>query len=88
MTTSHNALARTGLTRSALTLAKAHLSQHLSRRLLYYITPEESPKHIGAAENDGDRPFLRLLNIAAVSVAVPWRLEQMPALYVMTDRMK
>ena len=61
MTTSQKALARTTPRRSALTLAKAQVSQHLSRRLPYYITSDEAHQLIGAAENDRDRLFLRLL---------------------------
>jgi site-specific recombinase XerD len=41
--------------------AKGLLSQHLSRRLPYYLTPEEAHKLIGAAENERDCLFLRLL---------------------------
>ena len=61
MTTSQRALARTTPKRAALTIAKAQVSQLLSRRLPYYITPEEAHRLIGAAENDRDRLFLRLL---------------------------
>ena len=61
MTTSQKALARTTPRRSALTLAKAQISQHLSRRLPYYITSDEAHQLIGAGANDRDRLFLRLL---------------------------
>ena len=61
MTASQRALARTTPKRAALTLAKAQVSQHLSRRLPYYITPEEAHQLIDAAENDRDRLFLGLL---------------------------
>ena len=61
MTTSQRALVRTTPRRSALTLAKAQVSQHLSHRLPYYITPEEAHQLIDAADNGRDRLFLRLL---------------------------
>ena len=61
MTTSQRALARTTPKHAALTVAKAHVSQHLSRRLPYYITPQEAHQLIGAAEDDRDCLFLRLL---------------------------
>ncbi len=61
MTTSQKAIARTTPRRSALTLAKAQVSQHLSRRLPYYITSDEAHQLIGPAEDDRDRLFLRLL---------------------------
>ena len=44
-----------------LALARAQVSKHLSRRLPYYLTPEEAHQLIDAAENDRDRLFLRLL---------------------------
>ena len=61
MTTSQRALVRTTPRRSALTLAKAQVSQHLSHRLPYYITSEEAHQLIDAADNGRDRLFLRLL---------------------------
>ena len=61
MTTSDRALTRATPKLPTLPLAKAHVSQHLSRRLPYYITPEEAHELIDAAENDRDRLFLRLL---------------------------
>ena len=61
MTTSQRALVRTTPRRSALTLAKAQVSQHLSHRLPCYITPEEAHQLIDAADNGRDRLFLRLL---------------------------
>ena len=61
MTTSQRALTKTTPRRSALTLAKAQVSQHLSHRLPYYITPEEAHQVIDAADNGRDRLFLRLL---------------------------
>ncbi len=54
MTTSQKALARTTPRRSALTLAKAQVSQHLSHRLPYYITPDEAHELIDAAKSDRD----------------------------------
>ena len=61
MTTSQKALATTTPRPSALTLAKAQVSQHLSRRLPYYITSDEAHQLIGAATSDRDRLFLRVL---------------------------
>ena len=72
MTTSQRALARTTPKRAALTLAKAHVSQYISRRLPYYITPDEAHELIGAAPS----LFLRLLweTGLRVSEAVSGRL--------------
>ena len=69
MTTSQRALARTTPKRAALTLAKAQVSQHLSRRLPYYITPEEAHQLINAAENERDCLLLRLLWETALRVS-------------------
>ncbi len=46
---------------SHVTLAKAHVSHRLSRRLPYYLTPEEVHCLIDAADNERDRLLLRLL---------------------------
>ncbi|MFC1935825.1 tyrosine-type recombinase/integrase [Chloroflexota bacterium] len=46
---------------SSIALAKSRTSHHLSRRLPYYLTPEEANCLIDAAENERDRLFLRLL---------------------------
>jgi len=46
---------------SQITLARAQVSQHLSRRLPYYLTPEEARQLIDAAETERDRLFFRLL---------------------------
>ena len=54
MTTSQRALTKTTPRRSARTLAKAQVSQHLSHRLPYYITPEEAHQVIDAADNAGN----------------------------------
>ena len=47
--------------RSPAVLARAQVSRHLSRRLPYYLTPEEAHLLIDVAENERDRPLLRLL---------------------------
>ena len=58
---------------SAITLAKAQASQHLSRRLPYYLTPREVHRLIEAVDNERDRLFLRLLweTGVRVSEAIP-----------------
>ena len=60
-----------------IALAKAHVSRHLSRRLPYYLTPEEAHQLVEAAENERDRLLLRLLweTGVRVSEAVRIRLE-------------
>jgi len=45
----------------ALTRARAQVSQHLSRRLPYYLTPHEVHLLIEAAVNERDRLMMRLL---------------------------
>ena len=61
---------------SQITLARAHTSRHLSRRLPYYLTPEEVHQIIDAAANERDHLFLRLLweTGARVSEAIALRL--------------
>ena len=49
------------MTNSLLILEKAQVSHHLSRRLPYYLTPDEVHRLTDAAENERDRLFLRLL---------------------------
>ena len=44
-----------------ITLARAHVSRHLSRRLPYYLTWEEAHQLIDAAQDERDRLLLRLL---------------------------
>ena len=58
------------------TPTRIHISQHLSRRLPYYLTPEEAHKLIEAADNERDGLFLRLLweTGARVSEAIAIRL--------------
>ncbi len=70
-----------GLTRrprsnSKIALARAQVSRHLSRRLPYYLTPEEAHQIIDAAANERDRLFLQLLwqSGARVSEAIALRL--------------
>lgn len=41
-----------------ITLVRAHVSKQFSRRLPYYLTPEEAHKLIGAAGNERDCLFL------------------------------
>ena len=52
-----------------LALARAQVSKHLSRRLPYYLTPEEAHQLIDAPRNDRDRLFLRLLWETGVRVS-------------------
>ena len=63
--------------RSSVALARSQVSRHLSRRLPYYLTPEEAHLLIEACRNDRDRLFLRLLweTGLRVSEAVRLRLE-------------
>ena len=46
---------------SPATLARAQVSRHLSRRLPYYLTPEEAHLLIDTTDNERDRLFLRIL---------------------------
>ena len=46
---------------STIALARAQVSRRLSRRLPYYLTPDEAHQLIDAAGNERDRLFLRLL---------------------------
>ena len=46
---------------ASLTLVRSQVSRHLSRRLPYYLTPEEAHRLITATENSRDHLFLRLL---------------------------
>ena len=61
---------------STVALAKAQISHHLSRRLPYYLTPNEAHQLIDAAGIERDRLFLRLLweTGARVSEAIRIRL--------------
>ena len=54
---------------SSLVLARSHLSRQLSRRLPYYLTPDEAHQIINAAENDRDQLLLRLLWETGVRVS-------------------
>ena len=61
---------RSGITSApTLALAKAQVSRQLSRRLPYYLTPEEAHQLIDAAENERDRLFLRFLWETGVRVS-------------------
>ncbi len=46
---------------TAIARAKALVSRQISRRLPYYLTPEEAHELVEAAETERDRLFLRLL---------------------------
>ena len=46
---------------SPIVLARAQVSRRLSRRLPYYLTPEEAHLLIESTENERDQIFLRLL---------------------------
>ena len=61
----------------AITRAKAQVSQHLSRRLPYYLTPDETHRLIDVTEGERDNLFLRLLweTGVRVSEAIRLRLE-------------
>ena len=60
-----------------ITLARAQVSRHLSRRLPYYLTPGEAHQIIDAAESDRDQLLLRMLweTGVRISEAVRIRLE-------------
>jgi len=62
------------MTTSSLALARAQVSHHLSRRLPYYLTPQEAHQLIDATENERDRLFLRLLWETGVRVSEAIRL--------------
>ena len=55
--------------RPGIALARAHVSRQLSRRLPYYLTPEEAHQLINASDNERDRLFLRLLWETGVRVS-------------------
>ena len=46
---------------SQIALARAHVSRHISRRLPYYLTPDEAHELVDATDNERDRLFLRTL---------------------------
>ncbi len=75
MTASHHST-RKSSPKPTIALAKAQVSRHLSRRLPYYLTPDEAHQLIDATGNERDRPFLRLLweTGARVSEAIRIRL--------------
>ncbi|MFC1935815.1 tyrosine-type recombinase/integrase [Chloroflexota bacterium] len=54
---------------SQVALARSRVSRNLSRRLPYYLTPEEAHQLIDAADNQRDRLFLRLLWETGVRVS-------------------
>lgn len=61
---------------SQIPIARAQVFRHLSRRLPYYLIPEEFHQIIEAATNDRDRLFLRVLweTGARVSEAIAIKL--------------
>ena len=52
---------RGNASRSHVALARAQVSRHFSRRLPYYLITEEAHLLIGAAQNERDRLFMRVL---------------------------
>ena len=70
-------ISRLPVRRSSVALARSQMSRHLSRRLPYYLTPEEVHLLIDACQNDRDRLFCRLLweTGLRVSEAIRLRLE-------------
>jgi integrase len=60
-----------------MALAKAQVSKHLSRRLPYYLTPQEAHALMEAVDNERDRLLLKLLweTGLRISEAVKLRLE-------------
>ena len=56
-------------TGTAIAVARSRVSHNLSRRLPYYLTPEESHLIIDAAESARDRLFLQLLWETGVRVS-------------------
>ena len=52
-----------------ITLARARVSRQLSRKLPYYLTPEEARRIISASKYPRDRLFLRLLWETGVRVS-------------------
>ena len=61
MTTSQNAHATSSPRLRALTLARNQVSKQLSRRLPYYLTPDEVHRLIEAADTERDRLLMRVL---------------------------
>ena len=62
------------MTTSSLAVARAQVSRHLSRRLPYYLTPQEAHHLTDATENERDRLFIRLLWETGVRVSEAIRL--------------
>ena len=61
MTTSQNAHATSSPRLRALTLARNQVSKQLSRRLPYYLIPDEVHRLIEAADTERDRLLMRVL---------------------------
>ena len=62
------------MTTSSLALARAQVSHQLSRRLPYYLAPQEAHQLIDAIKNERDRLFIRLLWETGVRVSEAIRL--------------
>ena len=58
-----------------ITLARAQVSRQLSRRLPYYLTPEEAHQIIDAAESDRDQLLLRMLWETGVRISEAVRIK-------------
>ena len=69
MTTAIRSTKRQSEGRSSIALASARVSRHLSRRLPYYLTPEEAHQIIEAARITRDRLFFQLLWETGVRVS-------------------
>ena len=61
-------------TSSSIALARSHLSRHLSRRLPYYLTPEEAHAMMHVTENGRNHLLLKLLWETGVRVSEAIRL--------------
>ena len=62
-------LAKRTTGRLSVALSRAQVSRRLSRKLPYYLTPEEAHLLIDAAENERDHLFLRVLWETGVRVS-------------------
>ena len=62
-------------TSTSLALARSQVSRQVSRRLPYYLTPEEAHQLIDAAQNERDRLFLRVLWETGMRVSEAIRLK-------------
>ena len=60
---------------ATVALARSHVSKHLSRRLPYYLTPEEAHQLIDAAKNERDHMLLRMLWETGVRISEAIRIK-------------